>query len=128
MEFSDKSSETIVEVNTIGTHPWRPTYKQTCLHVEEICDPCCTNVEQLNEYTEVIDYLTKGKYPPDYTWEMKRVFQYGCALYTIMKGFLWRVGADKQMRRCLAGPKKKRVIEALHHEEGGGHFVAIRTA
>jgi hypothetical protein len=59
---------------------------------------------------------------------MKRVFQYRCAPYTIMKGILWRVGADEQMRRCLAGPEKNRVMEALHHEEGGGHFAVIRTA
>jgi hypothetical protein len=62
MEFPDEFPEMVAEVHTIGTSSWRPTYEQACLHVEELCEPRCTNVEQLKEYAEIIDYLSKGEY------------------------------------------------------------------
>jgi hypothetical protein len=45
MEFPDEFPEIVVEVNAVGSCPWHPTYKQAFLHVEELIDPGCTNLE-----------------------------------------------------------------------------------
>jgi hypothetical protein len=67
MEFPDKFPEILVEVNMVDTRPWRPTYKQACLHEEEVSEPWCTSKEQLKEYDKIINYLEKGEYPLEYT-------------------------------------------------------------
>jgi hypothetical protein len=39
MEFPDEFPKIVVEANMVDANPWRPTYEQACLHVEQVLDP-----------------------------------------------------------------------------------------
>ena len=49
------------------------------------------------------------------------------APYSLIKGTLFKMGADDQLRRCLEGSERKKVMKALHSGPSGGHFVAMTT-
>ena len=74
-----------------------------------------------------MDYLLTGRYPDGLNWEEKMVFQFRVVPYTLIRGVLFRMGADEKMRRCLEPKHRRLVIRALHEEPAGGHFAAIST-
>ena len=78
-----------------------------------------------SEFQEVIDYLTKRKYLEEFTREEKIVFQYKVAPYTLIRGILFKMGANDQLRRCLERAEWKQVMRALHSSPSRGHFAAI---
>jgi hypothetical protein len=47
------------------------------------------------------------------------------APYSLIKGILFKLGADEQLRRCLEEPDRKKVIESLHSGNSGGHFTFV---
>ena len=56
-------------------------------------------------YEDVIGYLTEKAYPPGLTREENMVFQTKVAPFTLIKGTLFRMGPDDQLRRCLEKPE-----------------------
>ena len=67
-----------------------------------------------SKFQDAIDYLIKRRYLEEFTEEEKIVFQHKVALYTLIRGISFRMGADDQLRRCLEKGGWKQVICALH--------------
>ena len=61
--------------------------------------------DEPSAYEDVIGYLTDKAYPPGLTREEKMVFQTKVAPFTLIKGTLFRMGPDDQLRRCLEKPE-----------------------
>ena len=80
-----------------------------------------------SEFDEIVSYITKRTYPPGLSREEKSVFQHKAAPYSLIKGILFKMGADEQLRRCLEKKDRKTVIRALHSGPSGGHFAAVTT-
>ena len=80
-----------------------------------------------SEFDEVISYITNRIYPPGLSREEKSVFQHKAAPYSLIKGILFKMGADEQLCRCLEKKDCKTVMRALHSSPSGGHFAAITT-
>ena len=85
------------------------------------------NGEGESEFQEIIDYLTERRYPEEFTREEKIVFQHKVAPYKLIRGVLFKMGADDQLRRCLKKEEQKQVIATLHSDLSGGHFATIIT-
>ena len=83
--------------------------------------------EEQSAYEDVIGYLTGKAYPPGLTREEKMVFQTKVAPFTLIKGTLFRMGPNDQLRRCLEKPEHGKVVRALHLRPSGGHFAAVTT-
>ena len=47
-----------------------------------------------SEFQEVIDYLTERRYPDNLTREERIMFQHQVAPYTLIRGVLFKMGAD----------------------------------
>jgi hypothetical protein len=47
--------------------------------------------------------------------------------YSLIKGILFKLGADEQLRRCLEESDQKKVIESLQSGSSGGHFASVNT-
>jgi hypothetical protein len=58
------------------------------------------NNEVDSEFQDIINYLVKSEFPDHFTREEKEVFQRKVALYNLIKGILFKLGADEQLRRC----------------------------
>jgi hypothetical protein len=69
----------------------------------------------------------KSEFPDYFTREEKEVSQRKVAPYSLIKGILFKLGVDEQLRRCLEGTDWKKVIESLHSGNSGGHFASVNT-
>jgi hypothetical protein len=69
----------------------------------------------------------KSEFPDHFTRKEKEVFQQKVAPYSLIKGILFKLGGDEQLRRCLEGLDRKKVIESLHSGNSGGHFASVNT-
>ena len=85
------------------------------------------NGEEPSEFDNIISYITNRIYPPGLNREEKSVFQHKAAPYSLIKGILFKMGAEEQLRRCLEKKDRKIVMRALHSGPSGGHFAAITT-
>ena len=85
------------------------------------------NEEEASEFDDVILYIANKNYPPGLNREEKSVFQHKIAPYTLIRGVLFKIEADEQLRRCLERKDRKTVIRALYSRRSGGHFAAITT-
>ena len=61
------------------------------------------------------------------TREEKEIFQRKVAPYTLIRGVLFKLGADDILRRCLEPPEWRKVMQALHAGSSGGHFAYVST-
>jgi hypothetical protein len=80
------------------------------------------NNEVDSEFQDIINYLVRSKFPDHFTREEKEVFQRKVAPYSLIKGILFKLGADEQLRRYLGGSDRKKVIESLHSDSSRGTF------
>ena len=84
-------------------------------------------VEEPLEFDDVISYIANRIYPPGLNKEEKSVFQHKAAPYSLIRGILFKMGADEQLRKCLEKKDRKTVMRALYSGPSGGHFAAITT-
>jgi hypothetical protein len=80
-----------------------------------------------SEFQDIINYLVRSEFPDHFTREEKEVFQRKVVPYSLIKGILFKLGADEQLRRCLEESDWKKVIESLHSGSLGGHFAFVNT-
>jgi hypothetical protein len=85
------------------------------------------NNEVDSEFQDIINYLVRSEFPDLFTREEKEVFQRKVAPYSLIKGILFKLGMDEQLRRCLEESDRKKVIESLHSGSSGGHFASVNT-
>jgi hypothetical protein len=52
----------------------------------------------------------KSEFPDHFTREEKEVFQRKVAPYNLIKGILFKLGTDEQLRRCLEGTVGARIL------------------
>ena len=84
-------------------------------------------MESVSKFQDVIDYLVEARYPEQMSREEKEIFQRKVAPYTLIRGVLFKLGADDILRRCLEPSERKKVIPALHAGSSGGHFATLST-
>jgi hypothetical protein len=56
------------------------------------------NREEDSEFQDIINYLVRSGFPDHFTREQKEVFQRKVAPYSLIKGILFKLGADEQLR------------------------------
>ena len=85
------------------------------------------NGDEPSEFDDVIAYIANRIYPLGLNREEKSVFQHKVAPYSLIRGILFKMGADEQLRRCLEKKDRKTIMRALHSGPSGGHFAATTT-
>ena len=83
--------------------------------------------ESVSEFQDIIDYLVRSTYPEQMNREEKEIFQRKVTPYTLIRGVLFKLGADDILRRCLEPSERRKVIQALHAGSSGGHFAFVST-
>ena len=53
------------------------------------------NGEEPSEFDDIISYITNRTYPPSLNREEKSVFQHKVAPYSLIRGILFKMGADE---------------------------------
>jgi hypothetical protein len=77
---------------------------------------------------DISNFLEEGKAPEDLPTNKKKVLALKVAPFTIINGYLYKMGIDDVLRRCVPEHERDDIINEAHAGEVGGHFQADTTA
>jgi hypothetical protein len=76
---------------------------------------------------DIENFLEEGKAPEDLSTNKKKVLALKVAPFTIINGYLYKMGTDDVLRRCVPEHEREDVINEAHAGPAGGHFQADTT-
>ncbi|CAM8926445.1 unnamed protein product [Rhodiola kirilowii] len=79
-------------------------------------------------YASIINYLVGGTFPPSFTKAQCMKLSHDARHYLWDDPYLWKIGADQILRRCIPDNEIASVICFCHEFACGGHFGPRRTA
>ncbi|KAI3714701.1 hypothetical protein L6452_21660 [Arctium lappa] len=83
---------------------------------------------QLPWFADIANYLDCGIIPSDYTHHMLKKFLHDCKFYLWDDPFLFKLGTDQLLRRCIPETEAATILQHCHQSAYGGHFGGRRTA
>eukprot|EP00253_Pinus_taeda_P026011 PITA_26011 len=78
-------------------------------------------------YVDIANYLATGKVPRHLSYKKQRKIIHHSIKYSWMAGYLFHMGVDRQIQRCVAGDDIFEILKAAHGRPCGGHFADKRT-
>ncbi|CAM8890495.1 unnamed protein product [Rhodiola kirilowii] len=79
-------------------------------------------------FAPLVNYLVGGKFPPSYSRAQCLKLKHDAKYYVWDDPYLWKIGIDQILRRCIPDDEIASVISFCHELECGGHFGPRRTA
>ena len=79
-------------------------------------------------YANIVNYLTYGVMPFEFSYWKRRKLRIDCKLYIWDDPLLYRRGAGMIIRRCVPEMEQGGIMEKSHASPYGGHFVGGKTA
>ncbi|CAM8917024.1 unnamed protein product [Rhodiola kirilowii] len=79
-------------------------------------------------YASIVNYLVGGTFPPSFTKAQCMKLRHDAKHYLWDDPYLWKIGADQILRRCIPDNEVASVISFCHEFACGGHFGPRRTA
>jgi hypothetical protein len=71
--------------------------------------------------------LEEGKAPDDLPTNKKKILALKATPFTLMNGYLYKLGSDDILRRCALEHEREDIINEAHVGPAGGHFQANTT-
>eukprot|EP00253_Pinus_taeda_P014993 PITA_14993 len=78
-------------------------------------------------YADVANYLAVGKLPKHLTPQERKQIVQKSTRFSWIGGYLFHIGADMQIRRCIREDEIFEILKACHDGPCGGHFAKKRT-
>ncbi|CAM8908137.1 unnamed protein product [Rhodiola kirilowii] len=79
-------------------------------------------------YAQIVNYLVGGTFPPSFTKAQCMKLRHDARHYLCDDPYLWKIGVDQMLRRCIPDSEIASVISFCHEFACGGHFGPKRTA
>ncbi|CAM8913030.1 unnamed protein product [Rhodiola kirilowii] len=79
-------------------------------------------------YAQIVNYLVGGTFPPSFTKAQCMKLRHDARHYLWDDPYLWKIGIDQMLRRCIPDSEIASVISFCHEFACGGHFGPKRTA
>ena len=83
---------------------------------------------QLPWYADIVNYLSCGVVPPEFSYQQKRKLRTDNRYYIWDDPLLFKRGADMIIRRCVPESEQCKIVNECHASPYGGHFFGERTA
>ena len=80
------------------------------------------------ELEEIAQFLEDGKAPEDMSMKKKQILAKKAAPYRLINGFLYKMGLDDILRRCVLEHERNNIMHEAHYGPARGHFQANTTA
>ena len=80
------------------------------------------------ELEEIAQFLEDGKAPEGMSTKKKQILAMKAAPYSIINGFLHKMGLDDILRRCILEHERDNIMYEAHYGMVGEHFQADTTA
>lgn len=81
----------------------------------------------LAELAEIVKFLQDGTTPPVLIEKQNKILVMKVSLFTIMNGYLYKMGPGDVLRRCVLDHEKWAIVEEAHVGPQGGHYHANTT-
>ncbi|XP_060216641.1 uncharacterized protein LOC132644100 [Lycium barbarum] len=96
-------------------------------------EACLTAFEQLKRrlvpwYENMVNFIVSEVYPPGANHEKKKWILHDSRFYVWDEPYLYRVGTDQLIRRCVPEEEVSAILEKCHSSPYGGHHAGDRTA
>ena len=82
----------------------------------------------LAELEEIAQFLENGQAPEGMSMKKKQILAMKAAQYSLINGFLYKMGLDDILRRCVLEHERNNIMYEAHYGPAGGHFQADTTA
>ncbi|CAM8970974.1 unnamed protein product [Rhodiola kirilowii] len=79
-------------------------------------------------YAPIVNYLVGGIFPSSFTKAQGMKLKHDARFYLWDDPYLWKIGADQLLRRCIPDNEVDSVLSFCHEFACGGHFGPRRTA
>ncbi|KAJ9562313.1 LOW QUALITY PROTEIN: hypothetical protein OSB04_007473 [Centaurea solstitialis] len=79
-------------------------------------------------YADIANFLACGIKPHGMRGQPLKKFLHDCRQYVWDNPFLYKIGTDQLLRRCVHGSEQHQILDACHSSQFGGHFGGQRTA
>ncbi|CAM8931218.1 unnamed protein product [Rhodiola kirilowii] len=79
-------------------------------------------------YAPIVNYLVGGTFPPSYSKAQCMKLRHDARFYVWDDPYLWKIGVDQLLRRCIPDIEISSVISFCHEHACGGRFGHRRTA
>ena len=79
-------------------------------------------------FADFANYLAGGVLPDDLSYQQKKRFLYEVKQYLWEEPFLYRIGGDGLIRRCIPDSEVHDILFQCHDSVYGGHYGATKTA
>ncbi|CAM8892752.1 unnamed protein product [Rhodiola kirilowii] len=79
-------------------------------------------------YAPIANYLVGGTFPPSFTKAQCMKLKHDAKQYLWDDPYLWKIGVDQILRRCIPNNEIASVINFCHEFACGGHFGPRKTA
>jgi hypothetical protein len=87
------------------------------------------SVQIVDDYfTEIIQYLSTGTVPQEYTSAQKNNLVVHAADYQLIAGHLYKMGTDSILRRYMLEHERTRILVEAHEGLAGGHYAGKSIA
>ena len=90
---------------------------------DELSDAHLFRIEAVpTELQEIAQILENGKAPEGMSMKKKQILAMKVAPYSLINGFLYKMGLDDILRRYVLEHKREHIMHKAHYEPAGGHF------
>jgi len=79
-------------------------------------------------FADMVNYKATEFIPEDFIWQQRKKFLHEANHYVWDEPYLFKIGADNLLRRCVDNEEAKKILWQCHNSPYGGHFNGERTA
>src|ERR1044072_2053823 len=128
LEIKDKSGKE----NLVADHLSRLVNEEVATKEKEISDTFPDEklflVHERPWFADMANFKAAGEIPEDFDYHQKKKFLKDATHYVWDDPYLFKVGADGLLRRCVAANEAKNILWHCHNSAYGGHYNGQRTA
>ena len=73
-------------------------------------------------------FLEDGKAPKGMSMKKKQILAMKVAPYSLINGFLYKMGLDEVLHRCVSEHERENIMHETHYGPAGGHLQSNTTS
>ncbi|GAU37514.1 hypothetical protein TSUD_21190 [Trifolium subterraneum] len=128
LEIKDKKGTE----NLVADHLSRLVNNEVTKHEhevrEEFPDEKLLMMQERPWFADMANYKASGLIPEDFNWHQKKKFLREANQYVWDDPYLFKIGADNLLRRCVTTEEATNILWHCHNSPYGGHYNGERTA
>lgn len=96
--------------------------------LEEFPDEKLLMMQERPWFADMANYKATGFIHEEFSWQQKKKFLHDSTQYVWDDPYLFKIGADNLLRRCVDREEARKILWHCHNSPYGGHFNGQRTA